>query len=317
MSAGYTPIVDAMAPDDAEFLARLAPSGIDWRATRIELVQRLGARRYRSTWDAVALPEMTALSDDPLVFWAQCFPETMDLPPEYWFAEYFPHDDARANHAAIERQLTARLGKPVHRDTSNCLVRVWRAGVFRVEVHTFPPEAQPLETTNVLHAQEPRLAIASSVSIESDYAFVFPDASLAPIAARIGTPAVLDVEPKHLRVDSQFLPRRETRRNPEALVRAMPASRAIAWQDPDRVGLSTKAVSLVVERPAGASVLLDRQIAGRGPAGSTLSVRRRLGEADVATSLLHGDDEGSLDAIAERLASFWGMALQSRTVSSD
>src|SRR6185436_7871529 len=111
------------------------------------------------------------LSDDALVFWAHCFPDVMDLPSEYWFAEYFPHDDARANHAAIEGQITARLGAPVVGDVSNCLVRVWRAGVFRVEVHTFPPELQTtLKTTNSLHAQEPRLAIASSVSIHSDYA---------------------------------------------------------------------------------------------------------------------------------------------------
>ena len=41
-------------------------------------------------------------------------------------------------------------------------MRAWRAGVFRVEVHTFPPELQTLKTTNALHVQEPRLAIASS-----------------------------------------------------------------------------------------------------------------------------------------------------------
>lgn len=294
--AGYTPMLDALDPAEKAFLARLAP--IDWIATRTELVTRFGARRYRDTWDAVAAPTTTnALSDDPLEFFAQCFPDTMDLPPEYWFAEYFPHDDARANHAAIEKQITARLGEPSRNDTSNCLVRVWRTGVFRVEVHTFPPDMQTFAMTNVLHAKEPRLAIASSVSISSDYALVYPDASLASVA----TTAVLELAKSQVAGHS----RRHTRRNPDVLARAIHG--AIAWQDADRVGVSTSATSLVVDRPP--SIVLERQLPGRGPSSSAITV----GQACV----LRGDDEHALDAVAKRLALFWALPMEIQTTTND
>ena len=107
------------------------------------------------------------------------------LPPEYVFASFMPHTNARENHREIERQLRERLGRPIADDVSNCIVRRWTFGVFSVELHTFPPEKQDPRLPNLLHQAEPRFITAASVSIKTEYADVLPDGSLDAVAEAI------------------------------------------------------------------------------------------------------------------------------------
>jgi hypothetical protein len=124
------------------------------------------------------LPALTLITFHPgfLGLTFHCYATPADLPPEYLFADWSPTASAREDHAqALARLATLGRGEPA--DTSNCLARTWRFGVFRVELHTFPPELQS-PMCNTLLELAPHLAVPSTVSLHSEYAWALPDPAL-------------------------------------------------------------------------------------------------------------------------------------------
>ena len=274
-----------MTPEEQFFLARVAP--IDWRATRWELADQFGVTRYHAWADVVTLPP--SFCGLPFSMYAK----PADLPPEYLFADFVAHDDARANHAEMEARLVAALGPATVADTANCLRRTWSFGVFGAALHTFPPELQdPRSGRNTLIANEPRLALSASVSLSSAYAWVYPDESLAGVGEN-----TIQIKGRPV------WGRGDTRRNPASLrVRGL-----VAWRDGERVGISDARDSLGLAR-SGCLVLVHVR-AGRSAAQSFAEFHGNIVLADAG--------ENELDEEAPRIARLWGVPLEERTVAGD
>jgi hypothetical protein len=321
----YEPRRDEMTREERRFLDLVAPSGLDWLTTRNDFARRHGVTNFYDFAQVVALPASDALSESPLTFHMYAEPSAMDLPPEYVFAYFMPHDNARKNHREIERQLEARLGRPKHDDTSNCISRRWTFGVFSVELHTFPPEKQDpvLLRSNVLDQREPRFVTASSINLKSDYAHVYPDGSLNAVAALIDAArsstddgAVLRLPLVESRLTREPRSIRHSRRNPRSLEAALVRGSAVAWVDEigGRIGLSTRFQSLVFERTPSCSLVLVRIAPARGPGGAELELQTGpspgpyLGHK-VRAELRSCGPTDSLDATADQLARFWNVPL--------
>jgi hypothetical protein len=322
----YEPRRDELTSDERRFLDLLAPTGLDWLATRADFAARHGISRYYDRDDVVALPASSAISEASLTWHMYAWPHLMDLPPEYLFASFMPYDHARKNHREIEGQLAARLGRPITTDSSNSIGRRWTFGIFSVDLNTWPPEMQPRAVlrSNVLHEREPRLVTASSVSFKTDYAHVYPDGSLDGVATQVdaagrggraGTVLMLPPLDSHFR-NRETTSIRHSRRNPCALARALRAGEAIAWVDEPggRIGLSMPSQSLVFERTPPSALVLVRVEPARGSGGSLLYFRPRppatsLGERGLDIELRGGGRMDSLDGTADRLSRFWNLPI--------
>jgi len=296
MSA-YAPLGEELTADERRFLALVSPLGLDWLTSRADYAARFGVTRPYDWQDVIELPPRAALSDTALSFAMYASPA--ELVPEYLFARFDGRHDARANHAALEAQLSARLGAASVLDVSNCLVRRWSFGVFTVEQHTFPPELQgTLRLHNPLLLAHPELERSSSVSLKSDTAFPYPDGSLLGVASLRGTSAALEIV-----LDAQTiatLDGRRTRRNPRALDAVLAPATMLAWQDAARSGVSVRGRTELFAR--GASVELAHILPARGPGGTSVAVG--------STTILRSVDPASLDRAARQLATSWGAALR-------
>lgn len=321
----YEPLRSELTAEEQHFLDLVAPIGIDWITTRQDLAGRFGISRYCDCDDVVALPPSNALSDAPLEWRMYADPAVMDLPPEYLFAEFMPHAKARNNHRDIEAQLRVRLGEPAIADASNCLVREWKFGVFTVRIHTFPPELQDkaLARNNMRYRYDARLAIASSISITSDFAHAYPDGSLGPLAALVqaagrggDAQSVFIFTSAQQRGARVWLrpSRRHSRRNPQSLTRVLPPSQPVAWIDPAGwIGLSVPLESLVFERTPDCHLVLVRIEPGRAGGASSLE----LAERGKRTPVFEGDEMNSLDVVAHLMSGFWGLPLAHETSAGD
>jgi hypothetical protein len=237
------------------------------------------------------------------------------LAPEYLFADFFPTNDARRNHALLEPQLVARLGAPRATDSSNTLSREWRFGVFRLVLTTFPPELQDARLTNSLHQKEPRLAFNAGVSLHADYCRPYPDARLRRVlelsghASRALAPAAGNAE---LRLVGS---RRDTLRNPAALVRAMPDESLLVWRDDavGRLGVSNREQSLVAGRAELSSLVLF-SISERGRQRAELTASYMDGRRALA--LLSASGPRPLDAAARDVSELWQLPLEERDVDA-
>ncbi|WP_088287945.1 hypothetical protein [Kineosporia sp. A_224] len=318
----YRPLPEQLSDSERRFLERVAPLGLDFLTSRQRYFELFGVRSYHGWRDVIALPEASALSRTPLSFVMYADEQVMDLAPEYLWADYLAHDDARSNHRDMVEQLSLALGPPLVCDVSNCLQCRWDFGVFRVELHTFPPELQQ-PSNNVLHEQNPRLALCAAVSIHSALAFPYPDGSLEPVAdaVRLGGGMVLDVAVGHWGSELGAS-RRYARRSPRSLAGAVGPGRLLAWRDDAnrRLGVSAGARSLVFERAEVAALALRRFQGDRGPGG--LRIELELSPArhapEPATALLEATDpEGSevvgLQRLAAQIAAHLGLELVRRS----
>ena len=300
----YAPLRDELTADERRFLALVAPLGLDWLTPRAEYAARFGVTRPYDWQDVVELPYCAALSDTELSFAMYALPA--DMVPEYLFARFDVHREARANHAALEAQLSARLGVASVLDTSNCLVRSWTFGVFTVEQHTFPPELQrATRLHNPLQIAHPELERMSTVSLKTDTAFAYPDGSLLSICSLRETSAAMEIA-----LDAEVtatLGGRRTRRNPRALDATLAPSTMLAWQDAARWGVSVAGRTELFAR--GAAVELAHILPARGPGGASVAVG--------ATTILRSAQQEALDRAAQRLASSWGVVLQERELLDD
>jgi hypothetical protein len=303
----------------------VAPLGVDWLTTRNEYRQRHGVSSYYGWRDVIALPPSSAVSRAPLTFVMYADDEVIDLCPEYLWANYMPHDDARENHRDIEQQLSAHFGEPAIEDVSNCLQRRWSFGVFKLELHTFPPELQisafSRPGSNPLLDNNPRLCIASSISLHSVYAHAYPDASLSSLAAWLMDPALRTGRVSELAGGAtQGRPgrhclRRYTRRNPGELARVVPESALIAWRDDanQRFGLSAQRESLVFSQTNSARLVLTHIKPARGPGGSSLALELLLSPAPTGSGqrigLLDDSANSAPELAAPRLAEIWQLQL--------
>lgn len=292
----YAPLPDELTADERRFVALVSPFGLDWLTPRSDYAARFGVTRPYDWQDVIELPPCAALSDTALSFAMYASPA--EMVPEYLFAHFDVHGDARANHAALEAQLTARLGAASVLDTSNCLVRRWVFGVFAVEQHTFPTELQgTLRLHNPLLLAHPELELCSSLSLKSDTAFAYPDGSLLNIRTLLGTSATLEIA---LSAEtSASLDGRRTRRNPRALDAVLAPSTMLAWQDAARCGVSVRGRTELFAR--GAAVELAHILPARGPGGASVAVG--------GTTILHSAHPAALDRTARQLATSWGAAL--------
>jgi hypothetical protein len=325
--------VSELAPDERKFLELVAPIGLDWLTTRVEFRQRHGHKSYAGLGEVIPLEPSAALSDSTLEFVMYDDHRALDLPPEYLWAYFMPHDNARQNHHDIEAQLNSRLGRPAIDDASNCIQRVWRFGVFSVRLSTFPPEIQPSELSrpgsNPYLDQNPRIRIAAKVSLHSEYALVYPDARLATAANAFNgsfwKPArfpccVLASTARDGQI-SRYPRRRETLRNPGVLSNLINPVQLVAWKDSvaTRLGLSAKRDSYLFEwRPTSHIVLVHLQPA-RGPGGYSLYFApddRSMLHQD-AILLLDGELGGSLPTTANQLAETWQIPVRHMTVLDD
>lgn len=312
----YEPRADELSERERWFLAKVAPLGLDFLTTRQRYQERFGVSSYHGWKDVVALPASRALTEVPLVFAMYADEDLLDLAPEYLFADYMPHDDALANHRDMEQQLTAALGVPEVRDVSNCIQRLWSFGIFRVELHTFPPELQA-PSLNVLHEKNPRLALNASVTIHSDYAFPYPDGSLDAVAEalELGRPSALELP---ISAGAAGWPqvgtsRRHTRRCSRRLAAAAPRDELCAWRDDAQrsLGLTATQRALVFDQVQAKRLCLTTQQPDRGPAG--LQLELELATAGAPVTLLedysNATQASPLRACAERLAQLWQLEL--------
>lgn len=320
----YEPLPTQLTSDEKRFLQLVAPMGLDWLATRTEFAARYGVTRYYDWADAVALPYTTALTATPLQFRMYAnehVAQVMDLPPEYVWAIYMEHDDARANHREMERQLQARLGVAEVKDVSNCIMREWHFGIFRVALLTWPPDLRHTDMgTNALHEREPRLAIASTISLSTPYACVYPDGSLACIAERIAA-ARLGAS-TDARVDSAKgwhiarHSRRYTRRNPHALSSVLRDGEVALWRDDmgKRFGATATGTSLVFERTPQTKLVLGRIDNHHAPDSFAVDVWCET-PSNPGTGPLAGacvfehSDQRALQDYAARLGHVWDLTV--------
>ncbi len=237
-----------------------------------------------------------------------------------------PHDDARQNHHEIEAQLESRLGPAVIDDVSNCIGRVWRFGVFAIRISTFPPEIQPHEFSrpgsNPYHDQNPKIQIASTVSLHREYAQVYPDTRLAAGAATFKTnfwkparsSACVLASATRDGLLSRHPHRRETRRNPGILADLIKPEQLVAWKDPatNRLGLSAKRDSYLFERGPAAHLVLMRLQPARGPGGYSLHFAPddRAALYHDTIHLIEDGFGGSLTTTVNQLAETWQIPIR-------
>ncbi|HEX2875483.1 MAG TPA: hypothetical protein VHP33_29730 [Polyangiaceae bacterium] len=319
----YQPITSEVTPAERRFLDLVAPLGVDWLTTREEYRQRCGISSYYGWSDVIALPPSSAVSRSPLTFVMYADPNVLDLCPEYLWANYMPHDDARENHRDIEQQLSAHFGEPTINDVSNCLRRKWSFGVFKLELHTFPPELQSpaLLRSNSLLQKNPRLRIASSISLHSEYAHAYPDASLSSLAtwlcdsvARKGRAGELACSATHGRPGHHS--RRYTRRNPGALATKVAESALIAWRDDPhrRLGITAHRESVVFPSTQAARLILTHLKPARGPGGFSLALDAAVATTPPSRSsarigILDAPGNASLEQAASQLSEIWRLPL--------
>jgi hypothetical protein len=321
----YEPLPEQLTAQERWFLERVAPMGLDFLATRQQYRQRLGVSSYHGWKDVIALPASNALSASPLCFVMYADDDVSDLPPEYSFADFMPHDDARENRRDIEQQLSVVLGAPQVEDVSNCLKRRWSFGIFRVELHTFPPELQgPTKSKNSLHEKNPRLAINASVTIKSEYALPYPDGSLEGVADAIrgaSSAVVALTSPSSVMGGPQLAPsRRYSRRSPKSLVASVSPTRLFGWRDGrGRLGVSGAFRSLVFEPALATRLRLATLEPDRGPGGLQLELEIAnppgTGAGRGFVTLLEDlsaealRDASPLRTTAEQLATIWQLEL--------
>jgi hypothetical protein len=315
----YQPLAEQLSDVEREFLAKVAPLGLDFLTTRQRYAERFGRQSYYGWRDVITLNQTRALTQAPLSFVMYAEPESMDLAPEYLWADYLEHDDARKNHSDMLVQLSNALGAGSNEDVSNCLQQRWRFGVFRVELHTFPPELQR-PSKNLLHELNPRLAIGASVSIHSELAFPYPDGTLEPFAdaVRLGSATVLDVAsaPKGNGLGGS---RRFLRRVPRGLQDAVPSERLLAWRDEaaSRLVFATAYRALVLERAEVEHLTLRRMEPDRGPAAVRLELALTGNAPAPERSICVLEADGAwepspLRGVATRLAAHFRLALVER-----
>ena len=320
----YQPITSAVTPAERRFLDTAAPLGVDWLATRNEYRERYGVSSYFGWREVIALPPSSAFSESPLTFVMYADNDVLDLAPEYLWADYMAHDDARQNHQDIELQLASHFGEPTIEDTSNCLCRSWSFGVFQVKLHTFPPELQnPAFTrpgSNPLLDNNPRLRLASSVSLHSEYAHPYPDATLSSLVTCLLTPTTSQGRTLLLACSSvqgrptRFPLRRYTRRNPADLVSTVAESALIAWRDDlnQRIGVSAQRESVVVGSANASGLVLTHLKPGRGPGGFSVTLELSITAAQPKRAQSIGilDASASLERAANQLSEIWQLPLR-------
>lgn len=319
----YQPITSEVTPAERRFLDLVAPLGVDWLTTRDAYRQRYGVSSYYGWHDVIALPPSSAVSRSPLTFVMYADSHVLDLCPEYLWANYMPHDDARENHRDIEQQLAAHFGEPAIEDVSNCLTRVWRFGVFQLKLHTFPPELQSraLVGSNPLHEKNPRLRIASSISLHSEYAHAYPDASLSSLASWLTAPSagrgragLVACRATHGR-PGHHAQRRHTRRNPSSLANNVAESALFAWRDDatQRLGITGQRESLVFSSAHAAGLILTHLEPARGPGGFSLALDTALETTPprpgTRISILDAPRNAALELTASQLSEIWQLPL--------
>lgn len=320
----YQPITSEVTPAERRFLNLIAPLGVDWLTTRDEYRQRHGVSSYYGWQDVIALPPSSAVSRSPLTFVMYADPSVLDLCPEYLWADYMPHDDARENHRDIEQQLAEHFGEPTQEDVSNCLQRHWSFGVFQLKLHTFPPELQSpaLSSSNPLLEKNPRLRIASSISLHSSYAHAYPDASLSGVASWLTDPVahkgrarLLACRATHGRATSHAQ-RRYTRRNPGTLVEKVAESALFAWRDDanQRLGITAQRESVIFASAQAAGLILTHLRPARGPGGFSLALDTTAATKNPQRSgkrvtILDDPGDASLELAASQLSEIWQLPL--------
>lgn len=323
-SPQYLPVPHDVSLTELRFLQLVAPVGVDWLTTRDDFRSRFGVSSYHGWQDVIALPPSTALTRSPLAFVMYADDHVIDLPPEYLWADYMPHEDARENHRDLEQQLAATFGEPVNTDTSNCISRLWSFGVFQIKLHTFPPELQgPLRPgANPLLDKNPRLRLSSSVSLHSSYACVYPDDSLSWLATWLSDPHArpsrcceLVIRATNGRPGHSPL-RRYTRRNPGALTRVVSDEAIIAWRDDTthRLGLTAQRESIAFPSGRASRLVLTHLQPARGPGGFSLSLEISPSSTPsllpgASIGILDGRDNASLTLTATQLSQTWQLPL--------
>ena len=287
-------------------IALLHGSGLDWRTTLKELAARHGTvERYGR--HMVPLPPVSTLSNEPLTFFAPYTPETENHPVSYATATYLVHDDAAKNHAEFVSQIRMRLGPGAPGNAANTLHEEWRFGRIVVSATTWPPEKQSPGGRNILHEIEPRLRFATSIVVQSDLAYIFPFADLAAVFDSPDTHSLdLSSSPG---VFASPLPGIPVRVNPPLLNERIRDGEWRAWRNDTEgvLGVSDRHTSALFERAAQPSLVLSKLEPARGPGGASLRVKTEGNTGSF--SVFQSKAPHGLDALAEKLAAFWGVQL--------
>jgi hypothetical protein len=307
---------EELLPEEQKFLSILAPSKLDWKTSRAQFQARYGTSSYHGWADVVALPPTRAISKTPLVFYMYWNNQSNDLPPEYLFADYMPNKDARRNHSEIEAELQATLGEGERVDTTNCLTRRWKFGIFQVELLTWPPELQA-HSNNTLLDKNPDLAFRSSVAIKSELANISPSKELLFLVDLINGKEIKDIRFSRLGSKIYKFPSfhhlHNTHRNSTQLISAMRGTWPMAWKNKitNQIGLTGVDRSLIITLDNGPTRIINYKIApARGSGGSELMLQQGIPESPLVsykyrTKLLTSNELDAMDDVSEIISKVW------------
>jgi hypothetical protein len=291
---------------EAAAITLLHGSGLDWRTTLKELAARHGITEHYGR-KMVPLPPVSSLSNQPLAFLAPCTTALENHPVSYATTTYLVHDDAEKNHAEIVSQIRMRLGPGSPGNEARTLHEEWRFGRIVISAITWPPEKQAPGGTNLLHEIEPRLRFATTITVQSDFAYIFPFADLAAVFDSSDT-RFLDLSSSPGVVASPS-PSLLTRVNPPLCKDRITEDGWRVWRNDTRgwLGVSNRDTTALFERGTQPSLILSKLEPARGPGGASLRVKATV-EAE-SISIFQSPATHGLDALAEKIAVFWELPL--------
>ena len=325
---------DAPATRSEEgIITLLKESGLDWRTSLGTLADRHGVQQHPDFDAVIELPAVTTLTRSPVNLLVRYNERIRDIIPTYAFCYLAPFEDAERNHTEVVSELRRVLGKGAPGTAVNTLHEEWVYGAITVAVTTWPSTLQRDKLPNLLHARNPRLKIASLVTVRSLRGHIFPSPELANLFDRTtihlfktaGAPdGIFRLPSRAAGFGPKIMSTRYERTNPVELDRRLPDGSWCVWRDDawECFGVSIRTHTLLIPRQHIASLLLTRYLPARGSGGAELAMIEHpaLQAPDAqrgSVTFLSGHTPESLDALTAELALFFKLPWSSHDALDD